>query len=640
MPPCAKACVPKKKIAAAKTADDATTAEVKDLQTKTMAAARVVTAVNKSLAALKESAAAAKKAAELSKGTAAEKATADSAKVQNEAIQKTTAIAATLAARAKDLNTRFQAAQTKLKSQQELLAKVTAAAKPQLDAVTKSTAALASSEENLAKTKTLLSQSQQKLAAANDQQASLTGQISALRPSIKKAQADVSVLRRATVEKQKAAEAKLHALDEFVSFSDRIAPIFAARCISCHNARVAKGRFNMESFSAMLKGGESGEAIVPESAEDSTLFAMIEDGSMPKDADPLTAAEIALVKHWIDKGAQLNAGISDTSPLIQVMPRPAQPKPPQKYPTTIPITALVFSPDGRQLVTSGYHELLFWDATTGELKKRVENLPERIYDIQFSPSGEFLAVGSGTPARIGEVTVFRADDASRVLNPVRSDDAIHAVAWSPDSTRLAAAGADRAIRVFDVESGDLELLIEDHADWVMDIAWSADGTKLASASRDKTAKLFHAETGESLTTFNSHGQPVNCVRFLSGSDQCVSGGLDKQLRIWKVADGKEVRKIGGFGGDVLRLAVTANNQAISASADKTVRIHNLANGKEIRKLAGHTDWIYSVSVTPDQLAAGSLNGEVRSWNLKDGAPALSFVAAPGLVATGVTTSSK
>ena len=41
--------------------------------------------------------------------------------------------------------------------------------------------------------------------------------------------------------------------------------------------------------------------------------------------------------------------------------------------------------------------------------------------------------------------------------------------------RLAAGGADRAIRIWNVETGEQELLIEDHADWVMGVAWSPDG---------------------------------------------------------------------------------------------------------------------------------------------------------------------
>ncbi|MFN9901188.1 MAG: WD40 repeat domain-containing protein, partial [bacterium] len=72
---------------------------------------------------------------------------------------------------------------------------------------------------------------------------------------------------------------------------------------------------------------------------------------------------------------------------------------------------------------------------------------------------------------------------------VRSRDSIFAAAFSPDQTRVASAGADRAIVVTDLNSGEQLLKIEDHADWVMDINWSPNGQRLVSASKDKTCKV-------------------------------------------------------------------------------------------------------------------------------------------------------
>ena len=59
-------------------------------------------------------------------------------------------------------------------------------------------------------------------------------------------------------------------------------------------------------------------------------------------------------------------------------------------------------------------------------------------------------------------------DAGKALE--RIADAMLVVRFSPDGMRLAAGGADNAIRIYGVTSRKRETLIEQHADWVMDLA--------------------------------------------------------------------------------------------------------------------------------------------------------------------------
>lgn len=89
--------------------------------------------------------------------------------------------------------------------------------------------------------------------------------------------------------------------------------------------------------------------------------------------------------------------------------------------------------------------------------------------------------------------------------------------------------------------------------------------------------------------------------------------------------------IGGFGGDVFRIATTKEGMIYSSSADKTARIHKFADGGQVFSLAGHTDWVYSVafSAASKRVAAGSYTGEVRIWNTDDGKEVKLIIAAPG-----------
>ncbi|MBW3541756.1 MAG: hypothetical protein KY476_15930, partial [Planctomycetes bacterium] len=467
--------------------------------------------------------------------------------------------------------------------------------------------------------------------AAPEAEKQAVAALEAFKPELAKVQEQFASVDKEFIERQQSLEEVLIAAGKHVSFARSVAPIFAARCLACHNARTAKGRFNMESFAAVMKGGESGDAIAAGDADASNLIGMIDAGLMPKDADPLKPEEVALLKKWIATGAKLDAGVKADAPLIAIMPKLPQPDPPESYRVPVPVTALAYSPDGALLATSGYHEIILWNAADGQQVRRITNVAERVYDIEFTADGQRIAVAAGTPAQTGEAKLFNVADGALLADLVRTDDSVFAVAFSPDGARLACAGADRAIRVFDVTSGERQLSIEDHADWVMDVAWSPDGAKLASASRDKTCKVFDMKTGDSLVTFNGHGEPVFGVAFSPDGNQVLSSGRDKQIRVWNTGDAKPVRAIGGFGNEVFRIVVTKDGRVFSTSADKTARVHQIADGKQLAVYSGHQDWIYSAAFHPEtkRLATGSYDGEVRTWNVEDGKGVATFVAAPG-----------
>ncbi len=331
----------------------------------------------------------------------------------------------------------------------------------------------------------------------------------------------VSELTQRRESHQREIESQLRGAGKWVSFTHDIAPIFYHRCVACHNARNSQGRYNMSNYDAIRSVGESGHAIVAGDAESSLLVQLIEDGSMPYDADALSDGEIDLVRRWIDLGARLDAGADHRAPLIRLMPRVSQPLPPKRYTVPFPITALATDASGRRLASSGYHEVLLWllphdhpDAPATAIQEsgsdekhgganesvkliaRISNVAERVYGLDFHPDGRRLAVASGTPGRLGELKVFDSRSGEMLHDLMVSEDVLFSAAFSPDGGRIATCGADGTIAVFSLDESDLApRMIEHHADWVNSIAWSPDGKLLVSASRDKTVKVFEADTG-------------------------------------------------------------------------------------------------------------------------------------------------
>jgi hypothetical protein len=91
-------------------------------------------------------------------------------------------------------------------------------------------------------------------------------------------------------------------LGEETSFRKQIAPLLVERCLKCHAGPKARGDLKLTSRAALLEGGATGPALVPGKAAESLIFQHVRDKKMPP-RQPLSAAEVALLRSWIDSGA-------------------------------------------------------------------------------------------------------------------------------------------------------------------------------------------------------------------------------------------------------------------------------------------------------------------------------------------------
>lgn len=418
-----------------------------------------------------------------------------------------------------------------------------------------------------------------------------------------------------------------------VSFAKDIAPILLEKCVACHGATQPQGGYQLHTFAALMKPGDSTlNPVTAGDVDDSELLRLVSETDktswMPKEGERLSQDQIDLIRRWIEEGAKYDAE-DPKATLSSIVPRKYAPAP-EAYPATLPITALAFSADGKELAAAGYNEITVWNPADGQLLRRISGVAQRTYGLAYSPDGKLLAVASGTPGQLGEVVLLEAATGKLVKFLAATNDVAFDVAFNPQGTKLASAAADRSIRVFDVATGTQELLIEDHADWVLGVAFSPDGKQIASASRDKTSKVFNADTGESQATFNGHGNTVYSVAFSPDGKQVLTAGHDRKVQVWNPADGKKIAEIAGFGGEVHKVAVVGD-QVYACSADKSARQFKAADRAAVRTYGGHGDFVYALAVHLQSklLATGAFNGEVRIWNTADGKQLLSFFAAPG-----------
>ena len=423
-----------------------------------------------------------------------------------------------------------------------------------------------------------------------------------------------------------------------VSFRSDIAPILLDSCLACHGPKKAEGGYRVDTYDELLQAGDSGELPIAASPDQvSELLRRItcddESERMPAESEPLTPEQIELMKKWIAVGGKFdgeNAGQS----LALIIPPVQYADPPEVYSHAIPITATTSSPDGKLIVTSGYHELAIWNTEDGKLVRRIKNIGQRVFALAFSADGQTLAVGCGEPGRSAEVRLvdFNSGEIKGVV--ARTNDVVLDLAYRPGTNELAIASADSTIRIVNTETMQEIRTIASHADWVTAVSWSDDGMRLVSASRDKSAKVYDGATGELLSSYLGHSAAVRGVSILADNKQVVSVGVDNKLHRWDIEGARKITEV-GVGAEGYKLIRRGTSLFLPCSDHRLLRI-DLATNKIAQEYKGHSDWVLSACYQPSTagdddghyIASGSFDGEVRIWNIADAAIVRQWIAKP------------
>ncbi|OCT96723.1 hypothetical protein XELAEV_18008935mg [Xenopus laevis] len=211
---------------------------------------------------------------------------------------------------------------------------------------------------------------------------------------------------------------------------------------------------------------------------------------------------------------------------------------------------------------------------------------------------------------------FTMSDHSRFVNCVR---------FSPDGSRLASAGADGQIFLYDGKTGEKVCSLggsKAHDGGIYAVSWSPDGTQLLSASGDKTAKIWDVAANSAVTTFNlgsdvldqqlgclwqkdyllsvslsgyinylDKNNPAKPFRIIKGhnkSIQCMTvdksdgrstiytGSHDGHINYWDAETGENDTFTGkGHTNQVSSMDLDGSSQLITCSMDDTLRYTNL-----------------------------------------------------------------
>jgi hypothetical protein len=130
---------------------------------------------------------------------------------------------------------------------------------------------------------------------------------------------------------------------------------------------------------------------------------------------------------------------------------------------------------------------------------------------------------------------------------------VNAVAWEPGGSRsrLASAGDDGTVRLWDAASGRELAQLTGHAGRVWAVAWEPGGSRLASASGDGTVRLWDAASGRELARLIGHEGEVQAVAWEPGGTRLATASRDGTVRLWDAQAGRLLGTITMAGRNTL-----------------------------------------------------------------------------------------
>jgi len=422
-----------------------------------------------------------------------------------------------------------------------------------------------------------------------------------------------------------------------VTFADHVLPIFQEKCAKCHNDDKQKGGLQLDNFEYLMEGGSSGEVIEPGSADNSRLFKLVtgaETPVMPPDGkgEPLTEAQIEVIRTWLSLGAPENSGSKimlakeESEEVGQMyvaadivdgpppMPEVAMPllvdNPPR-----IPARAIASNPRSPLLAVAGYRQVMLYNLEDNAFLGALPFEEGEIHTLTFSVNGELLVAGGGAAGESGCAVVWQVRTGERLGKYGEAYDTVLATDISPDHRMIAIGGPNKSISVYSTANGKRMYKLEEHTDWIYAVRFTPDGEVLATADRAGGLFLWQAANGRAVEQLRGHNGAIHDLAYSADSVNLASAGADGTVRLWHTWQYKQIRSFNAHGGGAFSVDFSPTNELVTTGRDKVLKRWDI-NGKELINYGALPDWGFQARFghAGGKVIAGAWDGEVAVWN--------------------------
>jgi WD40 repeat protein len=203
---------------------------------------------------------------------------------------------------------------------------------------------------------------------------------------------------------------------------------------------------------------------------------------------------------------------------------------------------------GRQILTATRDGAVrLWNARSGEVVASLDT-GSSLRDAIFSDRGTaIVTMGAADPT----ATVWSPGTGRKlVLRPPRGGGPLLDATFDHSGERVATAGLDRSVRIWDARTGATETILTGHGSYVTAIAFSPDDSTVATASNDRTARTWDASSGDQLSVLRGHNAWISGLSFPTFG-LIATAGADGDVRLWRTGERElAIQKLGDLADSV------------------------------------------------------------------------------------------
>lgn len=276
-----------------------------------------------------------------------------------------------------------------------------------------------------------------------------------------------------------------------------------------------------------------------------------------------------------------------------------------------PVLSVDFSPDNSFLVSGGEDKLLvFYNLQLLEVELVFENyFPPRGIEVTLTNN---IFFGSGNDIKF-------IDKENNTLAVFKGNSThIWSVDYAPERNKVAAGSYDYKLKIWDVQSEEIDFVLDGHKKSTLPVTFSPDEKYLVSGSLDRTVKVWNAKTGELMKSLERHSDNIYDVEFHPGGKYFATCSRDMTIRLWDFESGDVVMSYVGHDKGILDIEFTPDgNHLLSASFDGSVRLWETNTGKMVYTFSDHVGIVNSLAVNSDgdMFASAGADNKVILWNL-------------------------